>query len=128
MKGACDPKCQETSLEYDIKERYTEAVGHIHVCDACVAPCDDPRGEEALVLPVVDLDETMEEDDQITDGDVIVLEIRRIMMNRVFKQQPEYLVEWTGLDVSFNMWIHKDVLEQDVPNMVQTYDTGGPWV
>ena len=54
---------------------------------------------------------------------MIVLEIRRILWYRFFKQRPEYLVEWTGLDVSFNMWIHKDVLEQDVPNMVQTYET-----
>ena len=75
----------------------------------------------ALALPAVDLDETMEKGDQITDGDVIVLEIRRILLYRCFKQRPEYLVEWTGLDASFNMWIHKDVLEQDVPNMVQAY-------
>jgi hypothetical protein len=74
-----------------------------------------------LALTAVDLDETMEKGDQITDGDVIVLEIRRILLYRCFKQRPEYLVEWTGLDSSFNMWIHKDVLEQDVPNMVQAY-------
>jgi len=72
----------------------------------------------ALALPAVDLDETMEKGDQITDGDVIVLEIRRILLFRCFNQRPEYLVEWTGLDVSFNMWVHKDVLEQDIPNMV----------
>jgi hypothetical protein len=79
-------------------------------------------GQKAtLVLPAVDLDETMEKGDQITDGEVIVLEIKRILLYRVFKQRPEYLVEWTGLDASFNMWIHKDVLEQDVPNMVQAY-------
>jgi hypothetical protein len=80
-------------------------------------------GQKAtLALPAVDLDETMEKGDQITDEEVIVLEIKRILLYRVFKQRPEYLVEWTGLDASFNMWIHKDVLEQDVPNMVQAYE------
>jgi hypothetical protein len=60
-----------------------------------------------MALPVVDLDETMEKGDQITDEEVIVLEIKRILLYRVFKQRSEYLVEWTGLDASFNMWIHK---------------------
>ena len=43
----------------------------------------------ALALPAVDLDETMEKGDQITDGDVIVLEIRRILLFRCFNQRPE---------------------------------------
>ena len=41
-------------------------------------------GQQAtLALPAVDLDMTMERDDQITDGDVIVLEIRSILSLQV---------------------------------------------
>jgi hypothetical protein len=49
-------------------------------------------------------------------------EIKRILLFRFHKQHPEYLVEWTVFDVSFNQWIHKDVLDQDVPEMVRVYD------
>ena len=49
-------------------------------------------------------------------------EIKRILLYRFHKQRPEYLVEWTGFDASFNQWIHKDVLDQDVPEMVRVYD------
>jgi hypothetical protein len=48
----------------------------------------------------------MEKGEQITDGDAIVLEIRRILLYWFYKQRPEYLVECT----SFNAWIHNDVL------------------
>jgi hypothetical protein len=49
-------------------------------------------------------------------------EIKRILLYRFHKQRPEYLVEWTGFDASFNQWIHKDVLDQDVSEMVRTND------
>ena len=49
-------------------------------------------------------------------------EIKRILLYRFHKQRPEYLVEWTGFDASFNQWIHRDVLDQDVPEMVRAYD------
>jgi hypothetical protein len=52
-------------------------------------------------------------------------EIKRILLYRFHKQRPEYLVEWTGFDESFNQWIHRDVLDQDVLvqlEMVRAYD------
>jgi hypothetical protein len=49
-------------------------------------------------------------------------EIKRILLYRFHKQRPEYLVEWTDFDASFNQWIHKDVLDQDVSEMVRAYD------
>jgi hypothetical protein len=49
-------------------------------------------------------------------------EIKRILLYRFHKQRPQFLVEWTGFDESFNQWIHKDVLDQDVPDMVRAYD------
>ena len=69
--GSRNPgKDARTQVWDTILKREAAAMGHIHVCDACVAPCEIrsqegsgsfAMGEEALVLPVVDLDETMEE-------------------------------------------------------------------
>ncbi len=37
-------------MEYDIKERITEVMGLIHVCDVCVTPCDDPENQMVVTI------------------------------------------------------------------------------
>jgi hypothetical protein len=50
-------------------------------------------------------------------------EISRILLFRIHKRCPEYLVEWTGFDASYNEWVHRDVLVQDVPSLLLAYDS-----
>ena len=50
-------------------------------------------------------------------------EISRILLFRIHKRRPEYLVEWTGFDASYNEWVHRDVLVQDVPSLLLAYDS-----
>ncbi len=48
--GSRNPgKDARTQVWDTILKREAAAMGHIHVCDACVAPCDDP--EYQMVVP-----------------------------------------------------------------------------
>lgn len=49
-------------------------------------------------------------------------EISRILGHRVLNRRPEYWVEWSGYDMSHNQWVHRDVLEADVPVLLAAYD------
>ena len=48
-------------------------------------------------------------------------EIQRIVTHRVFHRRPEYWVQWEGYDAAWDMWVHRDVLVDDVPHMVTAY-------
>ena len=48
-------------------------------------------------------------------------EIKRIVAHRVFHRCPEYWVQWEGYDSVWDMWVHRDVLVDDVPHMVVEY-------
>ena len=48
-------------------------------------------------------------------------EIQRIVAHRVFHRRPEYWVQWAGYDAAWDMWVHRDVLLDDVPDMVVAY-------
>jgi hypothetical protein len=48
-------------------------------------------------------------------------EIQRIVAHRVFHRRPEYWVQWAGYDAAWDMWVHRDVLLDDVPDMVVVY-------
>jgi hypothetical protein len=48
-------------------------------------------------------------------------EIKRIVAHRVFHRRPEYWVQWEGYDAAWDMWVHRDVLVDDVPHMVTAY-------
>jgi hypothetical protein len=48
-------------------------------------------------------------------------EIKRIVAHRVFHRRPEYWVQWEGYDAAWDMWVHRDVLVEDVPDMLVTY-------
>ncbi len=48
-------------------------------------------------------------------------EIKRIVAHRVFHRRPEYWVQWEGYDAAWDMWVHRDVLVDDVPHMVTVY-------
>ena len=37
------------------------------------------------------------------------------------RQRPEYLVEWKGYNVSYNLWVYRDSLMADVPGLVAAY-------
>ncbi len=70
MKGACGPLAGDTSrigvkrqigfrnlwenakrqVWNTILKREAAAMGHIHVCDACVAPCDDPESQMVVTI------------------------------------------------------------------------------
>ncbi len=73
--------------------------------DACFGEEDDP------VIPLLD------------PLGVYHYEISRILLFRIHKSRPEYLVEWTGFDASYNEWVHRDVLVQDVPSVLLVYDS-----
>ena len=49
-------------------------------------------------------------------------EISRILWHRVLNRRPEYAVEWKGYDTSHNSWVHRDVLQEDVPALLAAYD------
>jgi len=49
-------------------------------------------------------------------------EISRFVGHRVLNRRPEYLVEWSDYDMSHNQWVHRDVLEADVPTLLAAYD------
>jgi hypothetical protein len=38
------------------------------------------------------------------------------------RRRPELLVEWSGLDRSYLKWVHRDVLLDDVPDLVRAYE------
>ena len=48
-------------------------------------------------------------------------EIKRIVAHRVFHRRPEYWVQWEGYDAAWDMWVHRDVLVEDVPDMLVAY-------
>ncbi len=48
-------------------------------------------------------------------------EIKRIVTYRVFHRRSEYWVQWEGYDTVWDMWVHRDVLVDDVPDMLVTY-------
>ncbi len=48
-------------------------------------------------------------------------EIKRIVAHRVFHRRPEYWVQWEGYDAAWDMWVHRDVLVDDVPHIVTAY-------
>ena len=49
-------------------------------------------------------------------------EVRRLCGDRVHQRRPEILVEWAGLDRSYLKWVHRDVLVDDVPDLVKAYE------
>ena len=48
-------------------------------------------------------------------------EIKRIVAHRGFHRRSEYWVPWVGYDAAWDMWLHRDVLVEDVPAMVVAY-------
>jgi hypothetical protein len=52
-------------------------------------------------------------------------EIKRIVAHRVCHRRPEYWVQWEGYDAAWDMWVHRDVLVEDVPLMVTVYHALG---
>jgi hypothetical protein len=43
-------------------------------------------------------------------------EIKRFVAHRVFHRWSEYWVQWEGYDAAWDMWVHRDVLVDDVGN------------
>ncbi len=52
-------------------------------------------------------------------------EIKRFVAHRVCHRRPEYWVQWEGYDAAWDMWVHRDVLVEDVPHMVTEYHALG---
>jgi hypothetical protein len=51
----------------------------------------------------------------------VVMRLSVLWHIEFFHRRPEYWVQWEGYDAAWDMWVHRDVLVDDVPHMVTAY-------